>query len=371
MDVTADIARGLEHGEPVALATLIASFGSSPLPSGASMAVRGQARIVTGTIGGGSLEASVIKELEQFTGNDDRFVIRKFELNDTGSDEGMICGGTVEVLIEQLGEAELPTMRRLAELKGSGKDCTLLRFLDAKQAVVHRLILENLGDEPVQGSPLDIHLKAHEISFPACIQSAQRAHREEAVARLETPTGELLIQPIAGVQPVIIFGGGHIGRSLSRMASAAGFVVTVVDDREEYASRTRFPDAARTMSGNWSAVIPKLDIQPSTSIVIVTRGHASDLEVLRIAITTPARYIGMIGSGKKVTATYKKLLDEGVPRSLLERIHAPIGLDIGAMTAEEIAVSIVAELIQTRRGHQGVSESLSGRMKKWFERQGT
>jgi xanthine dehydrogenase accessory factor len=370
MDIIADIAAALKDGERVALATLIASSGSSPLSSGAMMVIRQRSRIVRGTIGGGLLEASVMKELEQFAAEGDRFIIRSVELNDTSSGEGMICGGTVQVLIEHLGESALSTFARLAEVKRSGADGTLLRHLESASGSVHRFVSEHRSNEVDQGSSLEGFLQSHEIAAAVFLQVAQRAHREETVARLKTPKGELIIQPIAGVQPVIIFCGGHIGRSLSNIASAAGFVVTVVDDREEYADRKRFPEATRTLAKSWSEAFAELEIGPSASIVIVTRGHESDAEVLRHAITTPARYVGMIGSGMKVAATYKKLLDEGVPRSSLERVHAPIGLDIGAMTAEEIAVSIVAELIRSRRGHQGDSKPLSRRMKTWFEESG-
>lgn len=371
MDIIADIASALKDGESVALATLISSSGSSPLPAGAAMIIRRRSEIVSGTIGGGLLEASVMRELEQIPTEADRFIIRSVELNDESFGDGMICGGTVEVLIEHLGEGALSIFSRLAEVKRSGADGTLLRHMDATSGLVHRSVSENVPDEVVQGSALEGFLKSHEIAASVFLQVTQRAHREDTVARLKTPKGELVIQPIAGVQPVIIFGGGHIGRSLSKIASAAGFVVTVVDDRVEYADRQRFPEAIRTLAKNWSEAFTELVIGPSASVVIVTRGHESDAEVLRHALTTSARYIGMIGSGKKVAATYQKLLDEGVSRTSLERVHAPIGLDIGAMTAEEIAVSIVAELIRSRRGHQGVSEPLSGRMKKWFDESGT
>lgn len=180
----------------------------------------------------------------------------------------------------------------------------------------------------------------------------------------------MIIQPVVGIQPLVICGGGHVGRCLSKIAAATGFTVTVVDDRQEYASVGRFPEATRTISLKWSEAFSQIGVSPSTSIVIVTHGHESDKEVLRLAIATPARYIGMIGSGKKVAATYDSLRKQGVPVEAFKRIHAPIGLDIGAVTAEEIAVSIVAELIRERRRYRGVSSPLSDRMTRWFDRAG-
>jgi xanthine dehydrogenase accessory factor len=188
------------------------------------------------------------------------------------------------------------------------------------------------------------------------------------VGCIATQGGELIIQPIVGIQPLIIYGGGHVGRCLSRIAAATGFTVTVVDDREEYATPGRFPEAVRTISQEWNNTFSEIVIKPSTSIVIVTHGHESDKEVLRRAIGTPARYIGMIGSGKKVTATYDGLRKEGLPVEAFKRVHAPIGLDIGAVTAEEIAVSIVAELIRERRRFHGASTPLSDKMNRWFDK---
>jgi xanthine dehydrogenase accessory factor len=187
------------------------------------------------------------------------------------------------------------------------------------------------------------------------------------VERVSGPKEEIIIQPIVGSQPLIIFGGGHVGRSLSRLASLSGFSIIVVDERQEYARSTRFPEAAKTISKSWSAAFEEVEITHSTSIVIVTSGHKSDAEVLRHAVTTRARYVGMIGSKKKVAATFAQLVKDRVPLSALKRAHAPIGLDIGAVTAEEIAVSILAELIRARRGFQDVSAPLSSQMTSWFD----
>jgi xanthine dehydrogenase accessory factor len=252
----------------------------------------------------------------------------------------------------------------------TGVQTCALPIYSSHGGVTH-VVLEENGGEVVRRPPLEVLLETYELSSDTFLQHLQRAHREESVKRIKKRDGEIIIQPIVGVQPVIVFGGGHVGRSISKIASAAGFVVTIVDDREQYAAQGRFPDAVRTLAENWDAAFTLLPIRSATSIVIVTRGHESDAEVLRHAVTTPARYIGMIGSRKKVAATYKKLVDAGIPRSLLERVHAPIGLEIGATTAEEIAVSIVAELIRTRRGFQGISEPLSGRMKLWFDQPGS
>src|SRR5204863_2343956 len=135
-------------------------------------------------------------------------------------------------------------------------------------------------------------------------------------------------------------------------ARTAGFDVTVVDDRESYANRERFPHAKEVIAQDFDQAMAKLSPSETSYIVIVTRGHRDDMRVLRWAVQTRARYIGMIGSKRKVIAVYRELENEGVPREKLLRVHAPVGIEIGAVTPEEIAVAIAAELIAERR-HAG------------------
>jgi xanthine dehydrogenase accessory factor len=162
--------------------------------------------------------------------------------------------------------------------------------------------------------------------------------------------GELILEPVAGQPQLIIFGGGHVSKSIARAASLAGFRVTVVDDRREYANPARFPEASQTLAVEFYDAFNHLTVKHSTYIVIVTRGHRSDEEVLEQAVKTPAKYIGMIGSRRKVLTTYEHLVERGVPVEALMRVHAPMGIEIGAVTTEEIGISVVAQLINVRRG---------------------
>ena len=161
-------------------------------------------------------------------------------------------------------------------------------------------------------------------------------------------------QPVVYAEPIrpddllYIFGAGHISTFLAPLAQAADFAVRVVDDRAEFANRERFPDIAEVLVIPFENAIDRIRITPWTYIVIVTRGHAFDLQILRAALRTQAVYIGMIGSRKKRDLIYDTLCKEGVTRERLEQVHAPIGLPIGAQTPEQIAVSIAAELIQVR-----------------------
>ncbi|MBI3698690.1 MAG: XdhC family protein [Acidobacteria bacterium] len=170
---------------------------------------------------------------------------------------------------------------------------------------------------------------------------------------------DVFIEPVLPIPSAYIFGAGHISKSLSKLASLAGFRTVVVDNREQFANRDRFPDVDEVLAAEYEEVFPKLEINESSYLVIVTRGHRDDMRVLRWAIDTPARYIGMIGSKRKTLNVIKELEKEGVLRERFERLHSPMGLELGAITPEEIAVSVVAEMIAVRRNAQAGFNPLS------------
>jgi xanthine dehydrogenase accessory factor len=177
-------------------------------------------------------------------------------------------------------------------------------------------------------------------------------------------TLDIFIEPVLPPALLYIFGAGHVAFNLYKVANNAGFDVTVVDDREAYASRERFPDAKDVIADDFDKAMAQLSPKDSTYIVILTRGHRDDMRVLRWAVQTPARYIGMIGSKRKTIAIFRELVAEGISEQLFHRVHAPVGLDIGAVTPEEIAVSITAELIAQRRNVERALPHMS-----WFHRQ--
>lgn len=162
-------------------------------------------------------------------------------------------------------------------------------------------------------------------------------------------TLDIFVEPILPPASLYIFGAGHVSISLYRIARSAGFDVTVVDDRETYANRERFPEAKDVIAEDFDLAMSRLAPNESSYLVIVTRGHRDDMRVLRWAVQTPARYVGMIGSKRKTITIFQELTKEGLAPDLFERVHAPVGLDIGAITPEEIAVAITAELIAARR----------------------
>ncbi len=175
-------------------------------------------------------------------------------------------------------------------------------------------------------------------------------------------TLEIFVEPVLPPALLYLFGAGHVALNICRIAANAGFEVTVTDDRSSYASKERFPAAQEVHALDFDEAMKKIDPSEFSFVVIVTRGHRDDMRLLRWAVQTRARYVGMIGSKRKVIGIYKSLQAEGLPAHLFDRVHAPIGLDIGAVTPEEIAVAVTAELIAIRRGSTATLPHLS-----WFK----
>jgi len=175
---------------------------------------------------------------------------------------------------------------------------------------------------------------------------------------------EVFIEPIEPSPAVYILGAGHVGQFVGRIAHEAGFRVHVIDDREKFANRDRFPDAAEIIVDDIPTWLAKTTLPASSYAVILTRGHRHDLDALRALCAQKLRYLGLIGSRAKVKRIYDAIVDEGsVPVERLEHVHAPIGLDIGAVTPQEIAVAIVAELIAIRRGK---TDAVAGASLRWM-----
>ncbi len=175
---------------------------------------------------------------------------------------------------------------------------------------------------------------------------------------------DVYIEPIEPSPELYVIGAGHVGSELARLAHAVGFHVHVVDDREKFANRERFPDLSDVVVEDVPIWLARTELPPHAYVVIVTRGHTNDLEALRALAPRDLRYLGLIGSRAKVARIYEALQTDGTPADCLARVHAPIGLDIGAVTPQEIAISILAELIAVKHGKTG-SRDAAGRSMNW------
>ena len=299
LEVLDEILRRCDAGEAVAVCTVVRTRGSTPQKSGAVMVVLQDGQTL-GTIGGGCVEAEVrTQALQRLTNQNDALLTFKLD-HDLGWDDGLVCGGTMDVAVEILDSpARAEALREVREVLAAGR-----------KAAVRVIVPDTEG-----------------------IQK----------------TFDRTIDP---VPTLVIAGAGHVGLALADVASRMGFRVTVIDDRADLVSPERFPHATRIVA-EIEEELGRIPIGEETYIVIVTRGHRHDGRALGAVIRSNAKYIGLIGSRRKIVTILEGLAGQGVSREQLAAVHAPIGLNIGAVTPEEIAVSIAAELIAVRRGSTG------------------
>ena len=336
--------RLLVQGEAFVLATIVSHLGSTPRTSGSKMIVTADGRGI-GTIGGGLLEAGVMSRAVELIPRGQSAVM-PFNLNyETIASMDMICGGQAEVLLDCVSpnDSDQVLFDTWWQVLTTGEQGCFLTIVMMEGERVHQVshCLVYPGGE-IQGT------------FPLT-----DFERKKIIAAASTPGIKTLafddafvvLEPAGRVCAAHLFGAGHVARPTAHLASLVGFQVHVYDDRPEYANRERFPDAhtihlLETFDEAFDGLAPGAD----DFVVILTRGHLHDQNVLAKTLSTGAGYIGMIGSRKKRRTIYRNLLDQGVAQQAIDRVHSPIGLSIGAETPEEIAVSIVAELITVRAG---------------------
>jgi xanthine dehydrogenase accessory factor len=336
----------LLEDEPLVLATVVSHGGSAPRGAGARMAVRADGSIV-GTVGGGLLEAQAMERAAKLLAEPaGRAEFMDFTLsNELAAGSDMICGGRVRLLLEHVapGDEGARALADAADLLRRGRAAALCGVVAGDPArVLARSALAL--DDPDASSALDEDVRA----------ALDIAQAGGAPALAEGGGRTALAEPFLPAPGLFILGAGHVSRPTAAMAAMAGFRTVVLDDRADFANRERFPDADEV------AVLPGFDDvfdgrapDARSSVVIVTRGHLHDRTVLAQALRTDAGYVGMIGSRRKRDAIYESLLADGFTRSDIDRCHCPIGLPIGAQTPEEIAVSIVAQLVGWRAGALG------------------
>jgi xanthine dehydrogenase accessory factor len=257
----------------------------------------------------------------------------------------MLCGGNVDVLIEPVFPEDAgaeSVFQALQAMIAEGRRGVLLTVVTAGRRMVQRSILSATGN--VIG---DASGRFEAAGIDPRQWADARGFSLEALDPGKDPA-LVLVEPVEPEALLVLFGGGHISTFVAPLAHTVGFRVCVIDDRAEFANSERFPTAERLLVCPVSAAFERIAVTPATYLVIVTRGHIHDREALRAALATRPAYIGMIGSRRKRDLIYASLVEEGVPAEDLRRVHCPIGISIGAETPQEIAVSIVAELIQVR-----------------------
>lgn len=326
-----EIVHTLEAGEPVELVAVTEASGSTPRGAGALMAVFPGGRAL-GTIGGGNVEYEAQRlaaELLARGGSESRRF--RFVQGDAAS-LGMVCGGDVTVRFQHLPAGDVPVtavLRDLMEASAGDLDTWLVLNTEQDEAV--------LGTADRNGPR---HLETPPEDLPALLQNQP--------AR----SGGWLAVPVVRAGRVYIFGGGHVSRALVPVIAAVGFRPVVYDDRPEFADPALFPQAEKVLSGDFTKIGERITLTADDYVVIMTRGHQADYEVLEQTLRSGVKYLGCIGSRRKLALCRERLLAAGFTAEEYGAVHAPIGLSIGAETPEEIAVSVAAELIAVRAGMQ-------------------
>ena len=333
----------LEKGDPFVLATIVSHSGSTPRTSGSKMIVTAGGRGI-GTIGGGLLEAGAMSRAVELI-RSGQSAIMPFDLSiDTVDTMDMICGGQAEVLLDCVTPTDInrTVFDRWRRMLNDGRKGFLLTLVmgsgNTVDAIAHCL---GTVDGELVG---DFSLAGMEPEKVLALTA------ESSVVRtLAFDGGFMLVEPTQPVCTAFLFGAGHVARATAAVAAMVGFRVSVADDRDEYANRERFNGASEIrVLEHFGNAFSGISIGGEDYVVILTRGHLHDKTVLAQALNTDAGYIGMIGSRKKRDAIYGALLSEGFSQADIDRVHSPIGLSIDAETPEEIAVSIVAEMIRHR-----------------------
>ena len=335
----------------VVFTSLVETRGSTPQKAGAAMLVFENGDQI-GTLGGGCVEAEVKrKALESLASTGP--IIETFQLNhDYGWDDGLICGGRMTMLIEPISpEFDISYYESYLNLLEAGAGCT-------------EIVCFNPDNEhEIQISPGSRFL--FDVNNELVSQSAEYAGSDELRSCLKSLSsrprpyhqhGFAFLPHLATCQ-LFIIGAGHVGKKLAEYAADVDFEVTVVDDREIYCNADNIPQANNWITGDFDEVLPDLRIDANSFCVIVTRGHNHDEQALFHLIKKSPRFLGMIGSKRKIKLIFDDLRQQGIDPGLLETVHAPIGFDINSQTVPEIAISIVAQLIAARNQETSTSRN--------------
>ena len=344
----------LNEGETLAITTIVSTLGSTPREVGAKMVVTTSGEIL-GTIGGGCGEAEVRRRAVEAIRARKPEMVKVELLDDIESNSPAVCGGVLDAFIDPWSKEDDITLRlaeELDEIEKVGNAAALASVITAEG-------FDDVasGDKCLvrDGNVCCGNIRNQELLAAIKKEAAVRQEREDCQrATLELSGGrkvEVFFEVMTAVRKAIIVGAGHLAIPLVQFTKILGFHTTVLDDRVIYANRERFPNADEVLTGDMAETLSGIDITPQTYIVLITRGHQFDEPCLRAVIHSKAKYIGMIGSRRRVKACFIRFRDEeGIPEELLNRVHAPIGLDINAESPEEIALSIAAEMVNVRRG---------------------
>jgi xanthine dehydrogenase accessory factor len=330
LNVYEAIERYLEEEKKGVVATIVVRLGAAPRDVGAKMFV-GQDGKAFGTVGGGSLEADVIRQILEGMGREKAVLVHYRMDGREVAAEGMLCGGDVDVLLEPVFPKHRDLYRGMRHCAKRGRRAALItRF----------------GDDVFSKTLIDIYGDLWGDEVGGAEAEDLRKYLMEKKPVVAGPG--LVVEPVNPAATLYIFGAGHVSQYLAKVARMVDFKVVVIDDREEFANRERFPEADEVVVNSFGSFFDGIEFGDEDYIVIVTRGHQHDALVLEKSLEHTHRYVGMIGSKRKVRIVLDHLKEKGVAHESLQQVHAPIGIDINSETPQEIAISIVAQIIKVR-----------------------
>jgi xanthine dehydrogenase accessory factor len=342
VEILREASQRLGLGERLALATIVATRGSTPQKVGARLLVRGDGATL-GTLGGGAVEADAAREAALRVGWGDA-VLREYALATATDEWGLACGGTMVVFIEPLEEPAIGWLRAATEAAGGGEPVAVVSVVEGSGAGRRILVRER----ETAGSVGDPVLDA------AAAEAGRRVLAEQRAELVAAGESRLFAEPFAPAPALVIVGAGHVGKALAGLGRFLGLHVTVLDDRPEFATRERFAEADEVIAAPVVGdTLRGLPISPRTAVVVAMRNQDLDFEGCAAALGTPARYVGLLGSRRKAVLIAERLQAAGVPAERVAALRSPVGLDIGATAPAEIALAILGEWIMLREGARG------------------
>ena len=336
-EILSRLLAALKQGQSVIFCGIVESSGSAPRTSGARMLVFADGTLV-GSVGGGPVEGATVVKAQEMLASSQVQALLPFNLSaSTAAEAGMVCGGAVKVLLQLLTPDDYDFWANVVALFKARQRPALITIIEPDKLARLGLWSAHTGVEAV------------ELSATTLAELTRKAVKTRQTFSLDHAGARVFVEPLVMPTTLYLVGAGHVSLATAKVAALAGFELVIMDDRAEFANVDRFSQAREVrVLENFDHCLPELG--PDDYIVIVTRGHVHDRDVLAQALGTKAGYIGMIGSKPKRAAVYQSLLDSGFTQAQLDLVYSPIGLPIGADTPEEIAVSIVAEMIKVRAG---------------------
>lgn len=340
----------IEASQVGAYCTVVETKGSTPQKPGSKLLILPDLRNV-GTLGGGCVEAEARRQaIGLMQGGMPRLL--EFQLDsDYGWDDGLICGGNMKIFIDlprTLAEAEMfERLQALNEKKVPLVSATVVTSKKQNIEVGMKMIFATNGERIGTLGNLALETAVEEKT-PKVLED------NRAVLFQDSETAEVFLEPLQPRPTLLIAGAGHVGQALCHLGSWLDFDIAIVDDRADFASADRLPEADKIIIGDIATELRNYPITPLTYVVIVTRGHQHDESALHSVVESDAGYIGLIGSRRKIKLIFDDLLEFGISKENLQRVYAPVGLNINSKTVPEIAVSIASQLIQIRNAAENV-----------------